>query len=161
MAIFLKLRAGLVAGDFVEARRGLCGLKNARLIQRTGSAVVMDGFHNLRTIKIKTNARQLSSIKENQGAKEYLLKRARHFRTGSYRIPIATGSTCGVIPTFGWRVLRGGLCESTATMWNCKTARHSPHWTKNIPCRITISMMRRDSLAFSTKKRFPLIAIIQ
>lgn len=36
-AVFLEARAGLDAGDFVEARRGLNWLKNARLLKQAGT----------------------------------------------------------------------------------------------------------------------------
>ena len=71
--VFFKARAGVEAGDSVEARRGLNRLKNARLLKQTGAEVIMDGFHNPRTIKIKTNARQLSSIKTRIRAQRSIL----------------------------------------------------------------------------------------
>lgn len=40
--VFFKVRAGVEAGDSVEARRGL---KNVRLLKQAGSEVVMDSFH--------------------------------------------------------------------------------------------------------------------
>ncbi len=36
-AVFLEARTGLDAGDFVEARRGLNWLKNARLLKQAGA----------------------------------------------------------------------------------------------------------------------------
>ena len=44
-AVLLEARARLHAGDFVEARRGFCGFKNARLLKQTGSEVIVDGLH--------------------------------------------------------------------------------------------------------------------
>lgn len=44
-AVLLEARAGLDSGDFIEARRRLCGFKNARLLKQTGSEVIVDGLH--------------------------------------------------------------------------------------------------------------------
>lgn len=43
--VFFKARAGVEADDLVGVRRGLCGLKNVRLLKQAGPEVVMDGFH--------------------------------------------------------------------------------------------------------------------
>ena len=44
-AVLLEARARLHAGDFVEARRGFCGFKNARLLKQAGAEVIVDSFH--------------------------------------------------------------------------------------------------------------------
>ena len=72
-AVLLEARAGLDSGDFIEARRRLCGFKNARLLKQTGSEVIVDGLHKPKTIKIKTKARQLSSIKTRIRAQRSIL----------------------------------------------------------------------------------------
>lgn len=44
-AVLLEARAGLHARDHGEARCGLCGLKNARLLKQAGAEVIVDSFH--------------------------------------------------------------------------------------------------------------------
>lgn len=44
-AVLLEARARLHAGDFVDIRSGLRGLKNARLLKQAGAEVIVDSFH--------------------------------------------------------------------------------------------------------------------